>query len=58
MNRLHILLQCLVIHKKMAKDRDFFWLPYWIPKIHTNSQFTIFFWTTTMGDNHVASSIG
>jgi hypothetical protein len=28
MNRLHTMLQCLGIHKKIVKDKDFLWLPF------------------------------
>jgi hypothetical protein len=42
----------------MAKDKDFFACLIELPKIHTNFHLPFFLGITTMGDNHVASSIG
>jgi len=55
------MLQCIVPHHKMAKKNDFFWLPYstvnFLKSTHI-LKFPFLLDITTIGDNHVTSSIG
>jgi hypothetical protein len=59
MNKFHTLLQCLVLHQKMAKDKDFF-LVALFNFLKSTQIFSLPFFLSTIaiGDKHVASSTG